>query len=96
MPYKSTEQARQASKERMKRYRGVTLGVTKEGVTSQGVTLPPTWEYINKHGLEKVQAIVTSLGKYAGEVFLGNVSAKQIRDVIGEHEALPRRVGGIV
>ena len=37
--YKDVEKRKQASKERMQRMRqGVTLGVTKEGVTSMGVT----------------------------------------------------------
>ncbi len=39
--YKDREKAKLASKERMRKYRqGVTKGVTKEGVTGQGVTYP--------------------------------------------------------
>ncbi len=41
MPYKDKERANEASRLRMQRKRqGVTLGVTKQGVTDEGVT----WE----------------------------------------------------
>ena len=97
MPYKTPEQRREASRRSMERLRGVNNGVNiEEGLTPGVNKLPPTWEYINKHGLETVQAIVTSLGKYADDVWLGNVSAKQIRDVIGEGPPLTMRKGGIV
>lgn len=47
--YKDREKQKEASKERMRRYRdrqGVTKGVTTQGVTSEGVTelkWPPRW-----------------------------------------------------
>ena len=42
MPYKDKEQAKQASKERMRLHRqGVTQGVTSDGCNKQGVTLHP-------------------------------------------------------
>jgi len=40
-PYKDKETAKKASKERMRRFRGVTSGVTNEVVTEKGVTKYP-------------------------------------------------------
>ena len=40
MPYKDAEESRNAAKERKRKQRGVTKGVTLEGVTGQGVTYP--------------------------------------------------------
>ncbi len=87
---------KEQNRERMRLKRGAQMGAQNGEVHSPGAqVLPPTWAYINKHGLEKVQAIVTSLGKYASEVFLGNVSAKQIRNVIGEGPAIVQVRGGL-
>ena len=84
------------TRERVKRYREKEKSVTSDSVTPRSVTdLPPAWEYINKHGIETVQAIVTSLGKYADEVFLGKVTAKHIRDVIGEGPAIVHKQASI-
>lgn len=60
MPYKSSDQAKQASRERMRKYReGVTKGVTLEGVTGEGVTRYPAIMYaltdpIKRAKLEKI------------------------------------------
>ena len=99
--------SKEQNRERMRKARGAQTGAQNEvgaqeevhksvGARAQGAqSLPPTWEYINKHGVPVVQAIVTSLGKYAGEVYLGKVTAKQIRDVIGEGLALVSTRGGV-
>ncbi|MDP2727066.1 MAG: hypothetical protein Q8P59_05945 [Dehalococcoidia bacterium] len=90
MPYKSSEEARGAAKERMrkmreKKHEGVTKGVTLEGVTGQGVTgLPLAWQAVVDYlkgapgNLAKLQAISGSLGKYSGQVYFGGLSMQEV------------------
>ncbi len=106
MPYKSKEEARVAARGRMRQWRankGVTLGVTKVGVTEQGVTrLPPAWQAVKDYitrptirepsNLERMQRICGSLGKRADDVWFGfgGLTAQDIGEVIG---ILPPGVG---
>ena len=84
MPIKDPEKRKEAARERQQKHRkGVTMGVTSEGVTGQGVTedIPKAWANVRDFiraessssmpNLEKLQRIAGSLGKNAHEVRFG-------------------------
>jgi len=98
----SKEAKREATRERVKRYRAkkdVTLNyVTPSVVVTPDVTpLPSEWQVVKDFisresnskmpNLEKLQRIAGSLGKYADEVWFGELSMGDIGRVIGVQAA---------
>ena len=39
MPYKDTEKQRKAVRDAVEKHRGITKGITEEGITGQGITV---------------------------------------------------------
>ncbi|MDP2727275.1 MAG: hypothetical protein Q8P59_07000 [Dehalococcoidia bacterium] len=92
MPYKNSEEQKKANKEANKRWRdkrreGITEGITKEGITGEGITLPLAWQavkdYLKRDNLVKMQAICGSLGKYGEQVYFGGLNIQEVGAVIG-------------
>jgi len=75
MPYKDPIKAREASKERMKRYREQQQGVTRQGVTGEGVTRyrPILYALTDPNKRQKLERICESLARHnvLGEVWFG-------------------------
>lgn len=90
MPYRDKEKQREAVKEAVARHR---KGITSEGITqSPDVILSPEWahvvEYIKRPSprmpnLERLQRIAGALGQHADEVHFGDLTLKEIGEVIG-------------
>lgn len=96
MPYKDKETQKQANREIKKRRRSKS----SEGVTSGNVTPvldDPAWQnianFINRESstdmtnLEKLQRIAGSLGTYADQVYMGELTMAEVGKVIGTKEA---------
>jgi len=97
--YKNKEKQREANKvaSAKRRAKGMTQGMTKsEGMTAEeaqkmlGIKRGQRLYNFTSRGnnLEKMQRICGSLGKYANEVWMGDLSVGEIGEVIGVKEGL--------
>ena len=89
MPYKDSDQAKEAAKERQRKHRqGVTKGVTAEGVTGQGVTGYPAIIHAlaDPEKRRKLEKVYQSLRDFKQEknVYYGSPYNGLSFDIIGE------------
>ena len=71
MPYKDKETQREAVKKAVEKHRGITKGITEQGITGEGITRYPALLYALVEKRAKLEAICQSLGKYRGQVTYG-------------------------
>jgi len=89
MPYKDADKQRKAVRDAVEKHRGITKGITEEGITGQGITKYPAIVYAltDPEKRKKLEKITQSLKihKQAENVYYGYPNMGGVPfDVVGD------------